>query len=205
VVAPAKTAEITTLLKAWSGGDATALERLTPLIYDELRKLARGYMRHERGGQTLQATALVNEAYLRLVDAKGIDWQDRVHFLAVSARIMRRILVDAARTRASAKRGGDMARVEHSSAVDFDRLPAPGSARAGDLCALDEALDTLSKMDPRRAQVIELRFFGGLSVEENRRGAEGLAADRDTRLEAGASVAGARVAALIPSRVTHDP
>src|SRR4030095_10351711 len=103
---------------------------------------------------------------LRLVDVKDVDWQDRVHFLAVSARIMRRILVDAARTRASLKRGGEMARVEHSTAVDFDRLPAVGSNRATELCALDDALTSLSQMDPRRAQVIELRFFGGLTVEE---------------------------------------
>ena len=166
MAAPARTAEITTLLKAWSSGDSDALDRLTPLLYDELRRLARGYLRHERGGQTLQATALVNEAYLRLVDVKGVDWQDRTHFMAVAARIMRRILVDAARTRASVKRGGDMARVDHSTALDFDRLAAPGSARAAELCALDEALNSLSEIDPRRAQVIELRFFGGLTVEE---------------------------------------
>jgi RNA polymerase sigma factor (TIGR02999 family) len=165
-VVPTKSAEITTLLKAWSRGDAAALDRLTPLIYDELRHLAHRYMRRERPGQTLQTTALVNEAYLRLVDVKGVDWHDRLHFLAVSARIMRRILVDAARTRASAKRGGGMARVDHSTAVDFARLPASGSDRATELCALDDALNTLSRMDVRRAQVIELRFFGGLTVEE---------------------------------------
>ena len=161
-----KSAEVTTLLKAWSHGDAAALDRLTPLIYDELRHLAHRYMRLERAGHTLQTTALVNEAYLRLVDAKGIEWQDRVHFLAVSARIMRRILVDAARARASAKRGGDLARVDHSAPVDFDQLAATGSDRAMDLCALDDALEALAQMDPRRAQVIELRFFGGLTVEE---------------------------------------
>jgi RNA polymerase sigma factor (TIGR02999 family) len=165
-VGPPKTAEITTLLKAWSRGDAAALDRLTSLLYDELRRMARGYMRHEHPGHTLQTTALVNEAYLRLVDAKGVDWQDRVHFLAVAARIMRRILVDAARSRASAKRGGGMARVDHSSAIDFDRLPQAGSDRAAELCALDDALIGLSQMDPRRAQVIELRFFGGLTVDE---------------------------------------
>ena len=161
-----KSTEITALLKAWSVGDATALDRLTPLLYDELRHLAHRYMRHERAGHTLQTTALVNEAYLRLVDVKGIDWQDRVHFLALSARIMRRILVDAARTRASAKRGGEMERVDHSSAVDLDQLPAAHSDRARELCGLDDALTSLSQMDPRRAQVIELRFFGGLTVEE---------------------------------------
>ena len=163
---PAKSAEITTLLNAWSRGDSAALDRLTPLLYNQLRQLARRYMQRERAGHTLQATALVNEAYLRLVDMKGVSWQDRVHFLAVSARIMRRILIDAARARASAKRGGSMERVDHATAVDFDRLPAPGSDRATELCALDDALDRLSLMDPRRARVIELRFFGGLTVEE---------------------------------------
>jgi RNA polymerase sigma-70 factor, ECF subfamily len=163
---PTKSAEITTLLQAWSRGDPAALDRLTPLLYDELRRLAHRYMHHERAGHTLQATALANEAYLRLVDVKGVDWQNRRHFLAVSAQIMRRILVDAARTRASAKRGGEMQRVDHSTAVDFDRLPAAGSDRAAQLCALDDALSSLSLMDPRRAQVIELRFFGGLTVEE---------------------------------------
>jgi RNA polymerase sigma factor (TIGR02999 family) len=165
-VRPTKSAEITGLLKAWSLGDAAALDRLTPLVYDELRDLAHRYMRHERAGHTLQTTALVNEAYLRLVEVKGIDWQDRVHFLAVTARIMRRILVDAARARASAKRGGEMERVDHSTAVDFDQLPAANSDRAADLLALDEALSRLTQMDPRRGQVIELRFFGGLTVEE---------------------------------------
>ena len=161
-----KAAEVTTLLRAWSHGDTAALDRLTPLIYDELRQLAHRYMRHERPGHTLQTTALVNEAYVRLIDVNGVDWQDRVHFLAVSARIMRRILVDAARARASAKRGGDLARVDHSSPVDFDQLAAAGSDRAMELCALDDALEALAQMDPRRAQVIELRFFGGLTVEE---------------------------------------
>lgn len=163
---PTKSAEITTLLRAWSLGDAAALDRLTPLLYDELRRLAQRYMHHERAGHTLQATALANEAYLRLVDVKGVDWQDRAHFLAVSAQIMRRILVDAARTRASVKRGGEMERVNHSTAVDFDQLPAAGSDRAMELCALDDALNSLSQMDPRRAQVVELRYFGGLTVEE---------------------------------------
>jgi RNA polymerase sigma factor (TIGR02999 family) len=158
--------DITALLKAWGRGDPAALDRLTPLLYDELRQLAHRYMRHERAGHTLQTTALVNEAYLRLVDVRGIGWQDRVHFLGISARIMRRILVDAARTRLSAKRGGEMAHVDHSSAFDFDQLPERGSARAAEVCALDEALNSLAHMDPRRAQVIELRFFGGLTVEE---------------------------------------
>ena len=125
-----KSAEITSLLKAWSQGDRAALDRLTPLLYNELRHLAHRYMRLERSGQTLQTTALVNEAYLRLVELEGIEWQDRVHFLAVSARIMRRILIDTARSRLSGKRGGDLARVNHSDAFDFDRLAAAGSDRA---------------------------------------------------------------------------
>ena len=144
------------MLQAWSPGDAAALDRLTPLLYDELRRLAHRYMRHERAGHTLQATALANEAYLRLVDVKGVDWQDRLHFLAVASRVMRDILFDAARTRASAKRGRAMPRVDHATPVDFDRLPAPGSDRAAELCALDDALGSLARLDPRRAQVIEL-------------------------------------------------
>jgi RNA polymerase sigma factor (TIGR02999 family) len=165
-VSTTKSAEVTTLLKAWSQGDRSALDRLTALIYDELRYLAHRYMRRERGGHTLQTTGLVSEAFMRLVNVKGIDWQDRAHFLAVSARIMRRILVEAARARESAKRGGGMARVEHSTAVDFDAMPATRPDRATELCALDDALDALARMDARRAQVIELRFFGGLTVEE---------------------------------------
>ena len=162
----AKSAEITTLLKAWSCGDSAALDRLTPLVYDELRRLAHRYMRHERAGHTLQTTALVSEAYLRLADVKGVDWQDRAHFLAVSARIMRRVLIEASRARAAAKRGGERARGDHSTPFDFDQLAATGSDRATALCALDDALKTLARMDSRRAQVIELRFFGGLTVEE---------------------------------------
>jgi RNA polymerase sigma factor (TIGR02999 family) len=163
---PTKSAEITSLLRAWSQGDATALDRLTPLLYDELRRLAHHYMRHERAGHTLQTTALVNEAYLRLVEVKNVAWQDRVHFLAIAARVMRRILVDAARTRASVKRGGRLERVDHSNPIDFDQLPAADTDRAAELCALDDALNGLSQMDARRAQVVELRFFGGLTVEE---------------------------------------
>jgi RNA polymerase sigma-70 factor, ECF subfamily len=165
-VGPTKSDEITGLLKAWSQGDASAAERLTPLLYDDLRRLAHRYVRRERAGHTFQTTALVNEAYLRLVDVKNVAWQDRTHFLAIAARVMRRILVDAARTRASLKRGGHMERVNHSTAIDFDQFPTVQSDRAGELCALDEALNTLLQMDARRAQVIELRFFGGLSVEE---------------------------------------
>jgi RNA polymerase sigma factor (TIGR02999 family) len=154
------------LLKAWSQGDVSALNRLTPLLYDELRRLAHRYVRHERAGQSLQTTALLNEAYLRLIDVKNVAWQDRAHFLAVAARVMRRILVDAARTRASLKRGGQVDLVNHSTAIDFDRFPAAQSNRAAELCALDDALNSLVQIDPRRAQVVELRFFGGLTVEE---------------------------------------
>ena len=166
IVDGTSSAEITGLLKAWSQGDASALERLTALLYKDLRRVAHGYMRRERAGHTFQTTALVNEAYLRLVDVKNVTWRDRAHFLATAARVMRRILVDAARTRASLKRGGRMERVEHATAIDFDQFPAARPDRAAELCALDDALDALSRMDPRRAQVIELRFFGGLSVEE---------------------------------------
>jgi RNA polymerase sigma factor (TIGR02999 family) len=158
--------EITVLLRAWGSGDPAALDRLTPLVYDELHRLARHYMRKERAGNTLQTTALVNEAYLRLVDAKGAGWHDRVHFFAVSAQIMRRILVDAARARSSFKRGGGARRVEHSSAFDLDAIPDVSSGRDRELVAIDDALNTLAGMDPRKARVIELRFFGGLSVEE---------------------------------------
>jgi RNA polymerase sigma-70 factor (ECF subfamily) len=157
--------DVTTLLRAWSHGDGTALERLTPLIYDELRRLARSHIRRERAGHSLAPTALVNEAYLRLVDASEIEWQDRVHFFSVSSRIMRRVLVDAARKRTAQKRGAGGLRADGSS-VDVDRITTAGSDRAATLCALDDALEALTRLDPRRAQVIELRFFGGLSVDE---------------------------------------
>ncbi len=163
---PPESPEITVLLKAWGSGDAAALNQLTPLVYEELRRLARRYMRNERVGNTLQTTALVNEAYLRLVDAKSVGWQDRVHFFAVSAQMMRRILVDAARARASGKRGGQLKRVNHSSAFNLDEIPDVSSTRDRELVAIDDALKVLAEMDPRKARVIELRFFGGLSVEE---------------------------------------
>jgi RNA polymerase sigma factor (TIGR02999 family) len=157
--------EVTGLLRAWGQGDQAALERLTPLVYAELHRMARRQMRNERAGNTLQATALVNEAYLRLVDVKVAAWQDRTHFFALSAQVMRRILVDAARGRASAKRGGGK-RVDHSSAINFDAIADAGSDKGRDMIALDDALNELAKLDPRKARVIELRFFGGLSVEE---------------------------------------
>jgi RNA polymerase sigma-70 factor (ECF subfamily) len=156
--------EITVLLKAWGAGDLSALNRLTALVYDELRRMARRYMRKERAGNTLQTTALINEAYLRLVDAQSVGWQDRAHFFAVSAQVMRRILVDGARARGSAKRGGLGLRVDHFTAVDLDRIPEVG--RSAELVALDDALNALAGIDPRKSRVIELRFFGGLSVEE---------------------------------------
>jgi RNA polymerase sigma-70 factor, ECF subfamily len=151
--------EISTLLRAWSDGDERALARLTPVVYDELRHLAHRYMKRERAGHSLQTTALVNEAYMRLVDYKRMDWQDRAHFLAVSAQAMRRILVDRARRRNS-KRGAD---VEH---VPLDSTAVICPDRSSDFVALDDALKALAERAPRKAKVVELRFFGGLSVDE---------------------------------------
>lgn len=159
-------ANITRLLKAWGRGDQGALDELMPLVYTQLRAQARRYMRDERSGLTMQTTALVHETYLRLTRAEDVDWHDRVHFFALSAQIMRRILVDAARARAAQKRGGGAQRVEHSSTVDLDQFPMADSEAASSICALDDALESLARIDPRRAKVIELRFFGGLSVEE---------------------------------------
>jgi RNA polymerase sigma factor (TIGR02999 family) len=155
--------KITALLKAWAGGDSAAQERLIPLVYKELRHLARHYRRKAGGGETLQTTALVHEAYLRLVDINNVDWHDRVHFFAVSAQLMRRILVDAARARGAMKRGGRTAEID---LTDLDQLPAPDSERATVLIALDDALTGLADLDPRRARIVELRVFGGLTVEE---------------------------------------
>jgi len=152
--------EVTQLLLAWGNGDPTALEKLTPLVHEELRRLAHHYMRQENPGHTLQTTALVNEAYLRLVDAANVQWQSRVHFFAISARLMRRILVAYARRRRFLKRGGAMRR------VSLDQALAVSHERMADLVALDDALTTLTAMDSRQGQVVELRFFGGLSVEE---------------------------------------
>jgi RNA polymerase sigma-70 factor (ECF subfamily) len=152
--------EVTRLLRAWGEGDAAALEQLTPMVYGELRRIARRQMRRQSPGNTLQSTALVHEAYLHMVDAPNASWQDRAHFFAAASQIMRRILVDAARARASAKRGGDVRRLQLNESLDG------GPARGHDLIALDDALDALAKFDPRKAKVIEMRFFGGLSVEE---------------------------------------
>jgi RNA polymerase sigma-70 factor (ECF subfamily) len=151
--------DISKLLRAWSGGDQRALERLTPVVYDELHRLARRYMKHERPGHSLQTTALVNEAYVRLVDYKRMQWQDRAHFFAVSAQVMRRILVEHAR-RHNLKRGGDVQR------VSLEEAAVVGGDRAADLVALDDAMNGLARIDRRKAQVVEMRFFGGLSVEE---------------------------------------
>lgn len=158
--------DITGLLKAWGQGDQDALKRLMPLVYSQLRAQARRYLRGERSGLTLQSTALVHELYLRLTKAQQVDWHDRVHFFALSAQIMRHVLVDAARARAATKRGGGAVREEHSSAADLDQIPTAESDVAVTLPALDDALESLSRIDPRRAKVIELRFFGGFSVEE---------------------------------------
>jgi len=152
--------EITRLLKAWGGGDEAALERLAPMVYQELHRMARRYMNREAPGNTLQTTALVNEAYLRLAGAGDVDWQDRAHFFAISAQMMRRILVDAARARRSEKRGGPAAQ------LNFDQVPDVAPSRGRDLIALDDALNELAKLDPRKVRVIEMRFFGGLSVDQ---------------------------------------
>ena len=191
-----KSAEITKLLKAWRQGDSRALDRLTPLVYEQLRRLARGYVRKEQPGHTLQTTAVVNEAYLRLIDAREVDWRDRTHFFAVCARIMRRILVDAARERAALKRGGDVERVEHSTAVNLDLLPAPGWDARSQLCALDDALNALARMDPRRAQVIELRFFRRANSRRDGRGSQDLPTKCHAGLETCTGLAGTRTERL---------
>ena len=152
--------KVTQLLRAWSTGDAGALEKLVPVVHQELRRMARNYMRRERQGHTLQPTALVNEVYLRLVDIKDVNWQDRAHFFAISAQMMRRILVNIAHARNTKKRGGVAQR------INLDDVPDMSGVKAKELIALDDALHELAKFDPRQAQVIELRFFGGLSVEE---------------------------------------
>ena len=155
-----ESSETTQLLRAWAGGDQAALEELTPRVYRTLKRIAGHQMRNERTGQTLQATALVHEAYLELIDIKNVDWQHRAHFFAISAQIMRHILLDRARRKLTAKRGGS---AEH---VNLDELPDLGNRRAKELMALDDALNTLAEMDARKARVVELRFFGGLSVQE---------------------------------------
>ncbi len=152
--------EITQLLRAWGNGDQDALNRLTPVVYEELRRMARAYVRRESRESSLQATALVHEAYLKLIDARVAQWQDRAHFFAIAARLMRRILVDAARSKAAGKRGGGAIRVELNESLDGAPLDSDQMVR------LDDALDALAKFDPRKAQVVELRFFTGLEVQE---------------------------------------
>ena len=152
--------EITQLLLSWSDGDEAALERLAPLVHAELYRLARRYMSQEKPGHTLQATALVNEAYLRLIDWKNVRWQNRAHFFGVSAQLMRRILVDHARSRKYEKRGGGAIKVSLEEAAIVSR------EQPADFVALDDALNELAEVDPRKSRIVELRFFGGLSVEE---------------------------------------
>ena len=162
---PTSTHEVTAWLMAWRSGDQGALDKLVPVIYQALHRLARRHMRRERAlaqrGQTLETAALVNEAYLRLVDASRVRWENRAHFLAVAATLMRRILVDAARTRRYAKRGGEQ------RPIQLEEAAVMATPRGRDLVELDDALSALAKIDARKAQVVELRFFGGLSVEES--------------------------------------
>lgn len=153
--------DATRLLHAWRSGDKAALEKLTPIVYNKLRRLARRYLAGERPDHTLQTSALVNEAYIRLIDCQHVQWQDRIHFFAVSAHLMRRILVDHARRR-NAKRGKDVPHVPLEQAPE-----SSGAGRARDVAALDDALQALAEIDPRKAKIVELRFFGGLSVEES--------------------------------------
>jgi RNA polymerase sigma factor (TIGR02999 family) len=159
MVAPS-TQQVTKLLQAWGRGQDAALDELLPIVHQELRRLARRHMFGERAGHTLQTTALVNEAYLRLVNSKNVRWQDRAHFFAISSQLMRRILVDSARAYRSKKRGADV------SKVTLDEALVGPQEKSWDLIALDDALTVLAEVDPRKSQVVELRFFGGLSVEE---------------------------------------
>ena len=161
----------TELLRAWGRGEASALDRLVPLVHDELRQLARRYMRRERADHTLQTTALVNEAYLRMIGASQVDWQGRAHFFAIAARAMRRILVDSARRRRAPQRGGAV------SHMPLDEALIPATARQPDLVALDDALQKLESKYPRKSRVVELRYFGGMKLEE---AAAVLGVSRDT-------------------------
>jgi RNA polymerase sigma factor (TIGR02999 family) len=163
--------EITRLLVDWRKGDQAAFEQLIPLVHAELRRVAHRHMAHERAGHTLQATALVNEAYIRLIDVRQVNWQDRAHFFAMSSRLMRRILVDFARSKGYQKRGGG------AQKVTLDEALIVSAEARHDLVAIDDALNALAVVDPRKAQVVEMRFFGGLSVEET---AEALKVSVDT-------------------------
>jgi RNA polymerase sigma factor (TIGR02999 family) len=153
--------QVTQLLLDWSDGDKTALDKLVPLVYQELRRLARYHMRRERAGHTLQTSALVNEAYIRLVDYKRMRFQDRAHFLAVAAQAMRRILIEHARGRRTARRGGADARK-----VSLDEAAVIADEQADEMIALDDALQSLAALDPRKTRIVELRYFGGLEIEE---------------------------------------
>lgn len=157
---PSSSQSVTKLLRAWADGDQLALETLTPLVYDKLHRLAHHYMSSEQEGHTLQTTALISEVYLRLVDLQGLRWQDRAHFFAISAQLMRRILVDFARSRISQKRGGG------AFPTSLDEAPLLSYEPPGSVVALDDALKALASLDARKSKVVELRFFGGLSVEE---------------------------------------
>ena len=152
--------QITEMLQAWGEGDSAALEQLLPLVYDELHRLAGAYLRGERRGHTLQTTALINEAYLRLAEWKNVEWKNRAHFLGVAAQMMRRVLVDFARSRHYTKRGGD------AQPVEFEEAKIAAPRRDAEIIALDDALKTLAEIDPRKCLLVELRYFGGLSVEE---------------------------------------
>jgi RNA polymerase sigma factor (TIGR02999 family) len=152
--------QITRLLKNWGNGDQAARDQLMPLVYEELRRMAHQHMRKERPGHTLQTSALVHEAFVRLVDQTDVQWQNRAHFFGIAAQMMRRILVDHARSRQFAKRGGDVRR------VSLDEVAIVSAERAADVVALDDALNSLAAVDQRKSQVVELRFFGGLSIEE---------------------------------------
>jgi RNA polymerase sigma factor (TIGR02999 family) len=154
------THEVTQLLLAWSDGDKTALDKLTPLVYEELRRMAHRYMSRERPGHTMQTTALVNEAYLRLVNRENVHWQNRAHFFAIAAELMRSILVDHARSHAYQKRGGGARKIE------LDEAMVVSQERAAEVVALDDALKSLAGIDPQQSRVVELRFFGGLTIEE---------------------------------------
>lgn len=152
---------LTSLLVEWQEGDQTALDRLTPLVYNELRRIAHRYVRRERNGHTLETTALVNEAYVRLAGSKNVAWENRSHFFAATAQVMRHVLIDHARRRLYAKRGGD---VQHVPLNDAESQMT--EQRADELIALNEALQELAALDPRKARVVEMRYFGGLSLEE---------------------------------------
>ncbi len=158
---------LTDLLVEWQRGDRAALDKLTPLVYDEIRRIAHRYTQREREGHTLQTTALVNEAYLRLASQQQINWQNRTHFFAVTAQVMRHILIDYARRRQYVKHGGEAQRISFDVALASEEAAVLMSQpRAAELLALDEALDELAKLDPRKSRVVELRYFGGLSLAE---------------------------------------